>query len=500
MPCSYPPTIKSQVSARRSMSVSAIALCLLCLPFAGSSSEAEELCVIHPADTGKALVNPGMGWTFHYYSNVLKNYGSKLVPSDTLDDFPGLSTIYLRLPWAFIEPTEGEFNWSIVDGPSQRWIDKGKRVAFRFSCTESWMRYATPKWVHDAGAKGHNFRPGRLDENGPFWEPDYGDPIFLEKLDHFLAAAAARYDGNPHVAFMDVGSFGVWGEGHTFASTTLKYPPEILKRHIDLYAKHFKKTLLAVNDDFAFFGDEKTSLDIVRYPGKETIRYALQKGLTLRDDSILVQPPPRQYFNAEMAQWFWPKLPVILECEHYGASRDRGAWGDGSWYMRAVEEYHASYVSIHWWPREFLTEQRNLIARINRRLGYRLQLREITWPARIARDRRLTIASTWANAGVAPCYRGGYAAITLKDNDSGIVAVFVDEGFNVGDLRVGPPGKAPEKTRKRDFGFASNMPAGRFELYVSIGGHTGTPEIALPLESSDGHRRYKLGEIEVVGE
>lgn len=49
-------------------------------------------------DHGRALTNPGMGWTMHFYSNILSNYGSQLEPSDTLDDFPGLSTVYLRVP------------------------------------------------------------------------------------------------------------------------------------------------------------------------------------------------------------------------------------------------------------------------------------------------------------------------------------------------------------------------------------------------------------------
>ena len=109
--------------------------------------------VLEPPDTGEALVNPGMGWTLHYYSNYIANYGSRLDPSDTLDDWPGLSTIYLRVPWSYLEPKEGEFNWSLFDTPAQRWIAKGKQIAIRVSCSESWIRYATPKWVHDAGAK-----------------------------------------------------------------------------------------------------------------------------------------------------------------------------------------------------------------------------------------------------------------------------------------------------------------------------------------------------------
>ena len=45
---------------------------------------------VRPKDTGVALENPGMGWVFHYYDNEPANYGSKLEPSDTVDDFPGL--------------------------------------------------------------------------------------------------------------------------------------------------------------------------------------------------------------------------------------------------------------------------------------------------------------------------------------------------------------------------------------------------------------------------
>ncbi|HYG36269.1 MAG TPA: beta-galactosidase, partial [Clostridia bacterium] len=204
---------------------------------------------VRPEDTGVALVNPDMGWTMHFYSNIPQNYGSKLEPSDTLEDFPGISTVYLRVPWAFLQPEEGRFNWALLDTPAQRWIAKGKRVAFRITCSENWIPYATPEWVRKAGAKGYfyEFGKGRT-EQGTTWDPDFGDPVFLDKLERFLAAMAARYDGNPNVAFIDIGSYGMWGEGHTHMSSQV---PEsetfaILKQHIDLHVKHFQRTLLCI--------------------------------------------------------------------------------------------------------------------------------------------------------------------------------------------------------------------------------------------------------------
>jgi hypothetical protein len=460
-------------------------------PSAGESppggGAAADRAVVTPADSGAALVNPGMGWVFHHYDNVPAHYGSRLDPSDTVDDFPGLSVVYLRLPWSMVEPEEGRFTWSTVDTPAQRWIAKGKQVAFRFSACESWMRWATPEWVQKAGAKGYNFKPGQELPDGPFWEPEYDDPVFLEKLDRFLAAAAARYDGDPTVAFIDVGSFGVWGEGHTYHSSKRKWPAATLIRHMDLHAKHFKKTLLAANDDYAG-------------QGQETIDHALKLGMTLRDDSILVQGGKNAYFHAGMAQPFWPKVPVILESEHYGGSRDRGNWQDGSKYLQSVEEYHASYASIHWWPREFLKECGPLIDRINLRLGYRLQLAEASWPSRVRLGDAWTFRASWRNAGVAPCLPGGFPAVTIKDAKGGIAGVFVDEAFDVRSLPVGPPGQAAAKSGEARFALPYNIRSGTYDVFLSVGTLAGTPRIALPLGGNDGQQRYRVGTLTVGGD
>jgi hypothetical protein len=88
-------------------------------------ADGQNRILVRPEDTGAILVNPGMGWVFHHYDNSIEKYGSHLEPWDTVDDFPCVGVIYLRLAWEFIEPEEGKFNWFIVDILSQRWIPKG---------------------------------------------------------------------------------------------------------------------------------------------------------------------------------------------------------------------------------------------------------------------------------------------------------------------------------------------------------------------------------------
>jgi uncharacterized protein DUF4832/glycosyl hydrolase family 42 (putative beta-galactosidase) len=450
--------------------------------------------MVHPADTGAALVNPGMGWVLHHYDNSITTYGSRLAPSDTVDDFPGVNVVYLRLAWSYIEPEEGKFNWSIVDTPAQRWVSKGKQVAFRFTCSESSLPNATPDWVRKAGAKVYHFRPRKcIVEDSPQWEPDFDDPIFLAKLDHFLAAAAERYDGNPEVAFIDVGSYGVWGEGHTSWSSCVSYPASTIRKHIDLYVKHFKHTQLEASHSYA--GQPKGP------GGLANIDYARDRGMGLRTDSVLVFPeghPNDDYFTPALAKDFWPKVPVVIESQHYGNSRDQGYWKDGSRYLKAVEEYHASYASVHWWPREFLAENRELVDKINRRLGYRLQLVEASWPSEVTAKSTLQFASRWKNAGVAPCLPGGYPALTLKDDQGGIVGVFTAREFDVRSLPVGPPGEADQRSQEKAFSLPPILKPGVYQVYVSVGTRTGTPRIALPLANEDGARRYRLGAIRVV--
>ncbi len=547
----------------------------------------------------------------------------------------------MRIPWCFVEPEEGKFDWSIVDTPMQRFAEGGLKAAFRFTCSEngSEAEYATPKWVKNAGAKFHEHGnpelPGRKETT---WEPDFDDPVFLEKLDHFLTALAARYDGHPDVAFVDIGSFGVWGEGHTWGSTGRIYPSETIERHIALHVKHFKQTPVAANvgflerpgtkpawivgpmemkfpcpiplswrgkthslhvglhngsfnDGFAdvagrllpHHGDSHRTVhigdlsiakdgtptfnirpgtfsrnpqetyaaqgvgiefDAVNRPHSCTLSIRLflpkqlplgllgpaafivareagsdkeigpMKGETmdpalissmvkskvaLRDDSVQGGHLLNSYFNPEAAAKFWPSAPIILETFHYGMMKEWKTWGDGSGVLQAVEDDHASFLSIYYFPEEFLKENRELVKRINLRLGYRFQLQGISWRDKTPVDGKFVVNWKWRNAGVAPCHMPTYPAVTLKDKKGGIVAVFVDENVRLDSLLPGKEGKGVVLSASRTFAPPPHFnQAGQYDVYVSAGDRLGKPLIALPLDQDDGHRRYRMGTCRLV--
>ena len=395
---------------------------------------------VKPVDNGKALNNPNMGWNLAYYTDDGNNYGNRLKKGDVLDWFPGCSTVSFRIGWARIEKQDGVFDWSYTDAIARDWFEQGKQTAF------CWINLTTlaqsaPLWLKDLGAKGWTF-PGR-----GYWVPLWDDPIMLERLERFIAAAGKRYNGRPEVSFVEVGSLGTWGEGHNWAAANIR-APEITDSaalsHLHLWRKYFDKTQLFVNDD----------LLLVRRSGSlerpARVDWMLDNRCGLSDWSVLVDPA--RPLCVPLMEKVWREQPTLIEHQHYGASMSQGVWQTGKGLLEAVERYHASHLRIHWWPDEFLfgagkdlPGNKELIDAIDLRLGYRFQVGSFRYPAQIKKGATFAAHLTISNAGVAPCYKGGYASVCLLDASGTTICSGIDAKTDVSKLM---PAESADRARK----------------------------------------------------
>ncbi len=168
---------------------------------------------------------------------------------------------YFRFEWAKLQPVEGEYNWEPIDRALEFFSKNGLPFYFRIMCTNfhGGRKYSTPEWIFQKGAKWHEF------EGMEYKTPDGGkskthvsayfdDPIFLEEHEKFIKALAARYDGDPRIGGLDLGSFGNWGEWHC-TSMGLEdpnmYSLELRKKYADMYLQNFKKSdIFFMTDDF----------------------------------------------------------------------------------------------------------------------------------------------------------------------------------------------------------------------------------------------------------
>lgn len=373
-------------------------------------------------DTIRVLENPHKGWYHHLLDNGIEGY--KISDDSVFASFPGMDHLYLRLAWSYLEPEEGKYDWHRIDEVVEKYVPLGYKISFRISSKETGnypgtvgqelngVQYATPVWVMKAGAKG----VASEGWNTKSWTPDWDDPIYLGKLNNFQKAFAAKYDGKPWVSYIDIGSIGEWGEGHTSFST--KIPPTVqeVKANIDIFLKNFKKTQLVVTDDLLYYGKPEAEV-------KELYEYAVSNGITMRDDSPMVEWYMQNNLetwsvtNPEMYDPLYLKKPIVYELQHYGEVKKDGNWiGEngkgkiekygvsGADVMRkSMELLHATYIGYHGFCEEWLTDNPDLTNELANRCGYWYFPVSMSFSSEF-RTGQNEISISWLNKGVAPAY------------------------------------------------------------------------------------------------
>lgn len=443
-------------------------------------------------DSSVVCSNPHKGWEFHFFDNGITRYQDHLKPGDYLEDFPGLRTIYLRLAWSYLEPEEGKFNWELIDTVINRWTEKGYNISFRITCKEThYMVFATPEWVMKAGAKG-SFRDETKKKN---WEPDYGDPIFLEKLENFHKAFAARYAGKSWLEYIDIGSIGEWGEGHTAYSGWHDVPVEVVRKHIEMHRRCYPDNVLIISDDYLEQRDLDDGADL------EILDICMKNHIGFRDDSSCVYWYTILGFgysnirSPEIFDMVWEKIPVVLEADHYNSIKKYKLWDEGRRFEKGIEETHASIIGFHHWPREWLSENQALAEKLANKCGYWYFPKYAILPDTLRRNSDHNyLRMTWENHGVAPAYHHFDLRLQLKNKETGKIVIFdLTESDN---LKWMPGRIVGEYYNLKS---VSSLASGKYEIKIGLfDGCTGKEvSVMLALNNSrrSGDGYYKMGEI-----
>ena len=429
-------------------------------------------------DSVSPLRNPDKGWYIHYFDNSIEKYGVGTKAKDAVKMIPCLDHIYLRLAWAYLEPQEGQFNWKLIDDIINEWTKEGVKVSFRITCkeTDANHKYATPKWVQDAGAKG------KMLDNA--WEPDYGDPIFLQKLDNFHKAFAQRYDSRKDVIYVDVGSYGDWGEGHTASSTKKDWSWSTIKAHFDIYKKYYKNTQIVISDDF--IGSRTTS------EGKNEIKqYVLDNGWTYRDDSVgvdwFVKSLGEKLRSPELFEAVKDTVPTILENEHYGWNYESGNWQNGKYFLSAMDQTNATYGGFHGYPADFMRDNPQLAKEIGNKLGYWYFIDEVTVENK---NGKIDIEIKWRNEGVSKAYNK-YDFNIILENASGEKTVFAQNDFDNTAIK---PNDQYTSLHKID---ATKLTTGKYTLKIQMKKGDEPIYIALDKSLMESNGIYTVGNFTI---
>ena len=203
----------------------------------------------------------------------------------------GVSKTYY---WSQIEPQKGVYNWDIIDTDLKAWGEHRKKFVFRVSPSgfTSWDKpysgHGTPQWVINEGV------PTVTEVDGAVF-PQYWSPIYLAELKTFLTALGKRYNGHPHISYIQM---AIGSGGETLPDTETNNPSRLalwqtigytdtlwwqtLQTIVGYYKESFPKTPLALMIDSTFLG-ETTNLHYAN-----VVAWAYQNGYVLQDNGLRV--------------------------------------------------------------------------------------------------------------------------------------------------------------------------------------------------------------------
>ena len=459
---------------------------LLLVPLAMLRAAAPaQLVVVEPKPLPGVLLNPGKGWSAHG--------GPKNQPKEVLE-LVGMGVV--RFEWADLEPQESQFDWKRVDQVLDEWARLGRVCNIGVMCASTHSRqpdgFVTPRWVFEAGAKKTelDLAPAMSAQGTPGHKvaPVFDDPVFLEKLKHFLQAFARRYDGDPRIAVLDIRSYGNWGEAHMHPFKAPDISPAKFREHVQMHLDVFKKTQLCLsrNSHLGRFG-----------PLKEVYDWAVQtQHVAPRRDGICGNSD-----GSETAIGFGIAPGVFELFDNYDLLKQRGWWdgikdknGLGFSLEECIENGKPTWVDLGGGSPglRLVHENRELVDRLTNRIGYHFLLKRAAYPSRIAGP--FEIETTWLNQGDAPIYIPCAVALALIDDGGHRVATVWPEAFHPGQWM---PGKATKEKAVVSF---PSIPPGNYRLCLALTPNTSDPKplIRLGSELPRVEGWYVLGGISVA--
>ena len=394
-------------------------------------------------------------------------------PSHIASGYPG-TIAYIRFDWKTLEPTDGGFSFGVIENYITEKQSQGfEKLAFRVMCSNpslvSW--YSSPEWLFDSGCESYQYIM-KVDTG---IAPVYSDSLFLYYHSRFLDTLAKKYDGDPRIEYIDIGSIGWWGEGYTPQSIS----HETEKQIVDMYTENFRETKLM-----------SPSLVVT----KALFEYGLQQGLGFHHDGCgqmadigrwdTLYVGNRDFSDTYCQKWtIWQTQPIA--CEFFTSwpgfvSNPLASLDTAILFM---EKNHTTYViDLVGVIGDSATNQK--VQNLYKKIGYNFVMCSITHDSVVGDS---GVSMVWTNVGLAPIYRDLSVSIVCSLPCTTCYVSTVDF-----------PKIFPGDTVVVDLDFP-DMPNGHYRVGVGLADKITDEKIPLQIMSPANNFLYDVSAVEVKG-
>lgn len=398
----------------------------------------EMLQTFYPQEIDTILNNPFMGW----------------VPWATAENPPQPHRlVYAGISWRELEPKRGQFDWEGVERKYrfQHWTEQKVKFVLRIVLDLPRRGEPTldiPDWLFElTEGRGTWYE---TTEVGNGFSPDYNDPVFIKEHERLIAALAERYNEDPRIAFIQLGSLGHWGEWHCWPPGSGVFPEiAVSDLYVTHYLKTFTKKMIGLRRPFGIAKENKLGLFNDMFGHKPSTDEWIG---WFREGRSKLEPAMEDFWkHAYSGGEFSSGRPLL----HLGDDKIADT-------LRQARESHTSWLG----PCSpaildmGIPEQKNLDALL-KTLGYRFVLETITHRQAVEQDTTLPVALSINNKGVAPFYFRWPLYLALAEEKGQILNIYQTEL----DLRQLLPGKTDTVL---ELPIQASTPPGTYTLVLAI--------------------------------
>ena len=403
-------------------------------------------------ETDRHLPNPHRGiCTFQrfdgdalYPAQSWSEHGPTTFPARA---FPGAAPGYLsstvaycRWYWRSMEPKQGEYDFSMIEGALATAAERGQTLAVRLMAYGGKSDAPLPDWFlakqpddvadrSEADSAFYRERWGRYVKPPDKSSTDHDSALYLEHWGGLVREFARRFDADPRLESIDVAYIGQWGEGAGYCS------PQRCREFARLWQEAFTRT-----PRIALVGGDQLGASIETGSGWRADCFG-----DMSDEECdcvyrvgwwnhMHEMYPRSVAQSGAAD-AWKHAPIHLETCWVPTYWFQQGW-DLGWILEQGMKYHATYLM----PKSCALPPSwiDQIDRFCRRLGYRHVIRHASVQSPILATATAFNFQAWIeNVGVAPIYRRYDVALRLRQHAREEIVV-----LPAVDIRAWLPGDA----------------------------------------------------------
>ena len=420
-----------------------IAVALLFSIVSTQSFAASQDVVSSFTDSGAVLVNPYEGFA------PRASGGPYAQPH---------SLVFNYVTWKSLEPTKGVYDFATFEKVNKFSYWKGQNVKFIFRLIaddpdDTLAHQDIPSWLYNETKDGTTYS----NDYGKGYSPNYANKTYIEAHKRLVQALAARYDGDPFIAQIEIGSVGHWGEWHTYkgSDSVVPFPTiDVADQYVQHYVDAFHSTPLSM---------------------RRPTPVAVKNNLGLFCDMIANSSQVYDWFlNWTTSGYTWwltgekmPAMPNYYKTVMTGGESMISFATNLNDTNRASTMQQIKDLRLSYWKTQDTaytslgTTITDRIADLKNLIGYRFLVSTSTVASEVTAGSSLKVSFTMKNSGAAPFYRDWPVQLSLVDSAGKVLAskktaldirtVFGQQG-TVSDTLAVPAGVA----------------AGKYQVSVSI--------------------------------